>query len=114
MRPPRERDAVDAGMPTLAEDIRTGRDHAIDDCALVAGQKAGAALADDAEDCDRLSWRGRSWSSASSAIACGGTARLLSRVLVCLTRPFAYAVEHERHRGRDPRRPARARTAPRV
>jgi hypothetical protein len=38
-----------------------------------------------------LSSRGGSWSSASSAIACSGTARLLSRVLVCLTRPFAYA-----------------------
>jgi len=29
--------------------------------------------------------------SASSAIACSGTARVLSRVLVCLSRPFAYA-----------------------
>jgi hypothetical protein len=35
--------------------------------------------------------RGRSWSSASSAIASSGTARLLGRVLVCLTRPFACA-----------------------
>jgi hypothetical protein len=32
-----------------------------------------------------------SWSSASSAIACIGTARLLSRVFVCLSRPFANA-----------------------
>src|SRR3954463_3679675 len=38
-----------------------------------------------------LSSRNGSWSSASSAIAWSGTARLLSRVLVCLTRPFAYA-----------------------
>ena len=35
--------------------------------------------------------RDRSLSSASTAIACSGTARLLSRVLVCLTCPFAYA-----------------------
>jgi len=30
-------------------------------------------------------------SSASRAFACSGTARLLSRVFVCLSRPFAYA-----------------------
>ena len=34
--------------------------------------------------------RGRSWSSASSAIACSGTARTPAG-LRCLTRPFAYA-----------------------
>ena len=34
---------------------------------------------------------GGSWSSASSAFACSGTARLLSRVFVRFNRPFANA-----------------------
>jgi hypothetical protein len=52
-------------------------------------RKVGAAP--ERQESNGLSRSGGSWSSASSAIACKGTARLLSRVFGCFTRPFAYA-----------------------
>ena len=54
----------------------------------VAGVEAAAAAVREEQ---RAVFPRPSWSSASSAIACNETARLLNRVLVCSTRPFAYA-----------------------